>query len=57
MTKEELSAFKSIETPHAKYWLPVEWAFQLLKKARAQKLIDSDIVYIHMMEVKHHDFM
>uniref|UniRef100_A0A914E064 Bestrophin homolog n=1 Tax=Acrobeloides nanus TaxID=290746 RepID=A0A914E064_9BILA len=50
MTKEELDEYNSIESPHAKYWFPTEWAFQLLRKARTLNLIDSDIVYIHIME-------
>uniref|UniRef100_A0A914EC41 Bestrophin homolog n=1 Tax=Acrobeloides nanus TaxID=290746 RepID=A0A914EC41_9BILA len=50
MTNDELHEYNNIESPHAKYWFPAEWASQLLRKARNQNLIYSDIIYIHMME-------
>ncbi|KAL7080633.1 hypothetical protein ACQ4LE_000894, partial [Meloidogyne hapla] len=50
MTSNELSEFDAIETEHIKYWTPIQWAFLLLRRARDQGLIDSDIIYVDMLE-------
>jgi len=61
MTSNELREFDAIETEHIKYliiknkfnikikkryWTPIQWAFLLLRRARDQGLVDSDIIYV-----------
>ncbi|CAK5053685.1 unnamed protein product [Meloidogyne enterolobii] len=50
MTSNELREFDAIETEHIKYWTPIQWAFLLLRRARDQGLVDSDIIYVDMLE-------
>ncbi|KAF7636157.1 hypothetical protein Mgra_00004416 [Meloidogyne graminicola] len=50
MTANELKQFDLIETEHIKYWTPIQWAFLLLRKARDKGLIDSDIIYVDILE-------
>lgn len=50
MTENELKEFDAIKSPHIKYWVPIEWAFGLLRKAKDNKMIESDIIYVDMLE-------
>jgi len=50
MTPNELKEFDAIQTEHIKYWTPIQWAFLLLRKARDKGLIDSDFIYVDMLE-------
>ncbi|KAI6242780.1 Bestrophin-like protein [Aphelenchoides fujianensis] len=50
MTEAELKEFDSCRSPHIKYWVPIQWAFNLLRKAKDQKMIESDIIYCDMLE-------
>uniref|UniRef100_A0A914X3D7 Bestrophin homolog n=1 Tax=Plectus sambesii TaxID=2011161 RepID=A0A914X3D7_9BILA len=42
LTEQELSAMESVTSPHAKYWLPIHWAFHLIKEAKASGLIRTE---------------
>lgn len=50
MTENELIEFDAIKSPHIKYWLPIEWTFNLLRKARDMKMIESDYAYVDLLE-------
>lgn len=50
MTAEELKEFDSVETEHIKYWTPIQWAFLLARRARDQGMIESDIIYVDLLE-------
>uniref|UniRef100_A0A1I7RQ62 Bestrophin homolog n=1 Tax=Bursaphelenchus xylophilus TaxID=6326 RepID=A0A1I7RQ62_BURXY len=50
MTENELREFDSIKSPHIKYWLPMQWAFSLVRKARDVKMIESDYIYVDLLE-------
>lgn len=50
MTANELKEYDGIETEQIKYWTPIQWAFLLLRRARDQGMIDSDIIYVDMLE-------
>ncbi|CAD5210942.1 unnamed protein product [Bursaphelenchus okinawaensis] len=50
MTENELREFDAIKSPHIKYWLPMEWAFALCRKARDVKMIESDYIYVDLLE-------
>jgi hypothetical protein len=52
MTKSELKSFNEIDSPNDnKFWVPMEWCFNLLRQARLIKMIDSDIIYTQLMDV------
>lgn len=51
MTAEELKEYDAIETQQIKYWPPIQWIFMLLRRAREQGMIDSDIIYVDVLEV------
>ena len=53
MTSEELKVYDSMQvySQHMNYWAPVQWIFILLKKARDKGMIESDIIYVDMLEV------
>ncbi|KAI1718468.1 bestrophin, RFP-TM, chloride channel domain-containing protein [Ditylenchus destructor] len=50
MTTNELKEFDSISSQHFKYWTPIQWAFLLLRRARDKNMIESDIIYVDMLE-------
>ncbi|KAI6188316.1 RUN domain containing protein [Aphelenchoides besseyi] len=50
MTETELKEFDSVRSPHIKYWVPIQWAFVLLRKARESDMIASDIIYTDLLE-------
>ena len=50
MTTNELKEFDSIVSPQLKYWVPMNWVFLLVRKARDLGLIDSDIIYTDLLE-------
>lgn len=52
MTKAELKMFNEIKSPHSKFWVPAEWAFNLVRIAREKEVIRSDIVYTQLMEAR-----
>ena len=52
MTKEELKLFNDIKSPHSKFWVAAEWAFNLVRIAREKNLIKSDIIYTQLMDVR-----
>lgn len=52
MTENEREVMDNAVSPHPKYWLPCEWVFALLKKAREEKRIESDHYLIAMLEVR-----
>uniref|UniRef100_A0A914DCP0 Bestrophin homolog n=1 Tax=Acrobeloides nanus TaxID=290746 RepID=A0A914DCP0_9BILA len=51
MTKSELKSFNEINSPNDnKFWVPMEWCFNLLRQARLIKMIDSDIIYTQLID-------
>jgi hypothetical protein len=42
ITENELIALNSVTSPHGKYWLPIYWAFNLIKQARLSGNIESN---------------
>ncbi|KAI6184094.1 Bestrophin-like protein [Aphelenchoides bicaudatus] len=50
MTENELKEFDAIKSPHIKYWVPIEWIFTLMRKARDSKMIESDYIYVDLLE-------
>uniref|UniRef100_A0A7E4WC07 Bestrophin homolog n=1 Tax=Panagrellus redivivus TaxID=6233 RepID=A0A7E4WC07_PANRE len=50
MTENELKEYDSIISPQLKYWVPMNWTFGLLRKSRELGLIESDIIYVDMLE-------
>ncbi|CAB3405095.1 unnamed protein product [Caenorhabditis bovis] len=50
MTEKEMIEFDSIPSPHAKYWHPMHWLFSMVKLARDEGMIASDIIYVDLME-------
>uniref|UniRef100_A0A915EGR3 Bestrophin homolog n=1 Tax=Ditylenchus dipsaci TaxID=166011 RepID=A0A915EGR3_9BILA len=50
MTTAELKEFDSIPSPHIKYWTPIQWAFLLLRRAKDKNIIESDFIYVDMLE-------
>uniref|UniRef100_A0AC34QK07 Bestrophin homolog n=1 Tax=Panagrolaimus sp. JU765 TaxID=591449 RepID=A0AC34QK07_9BILA len=50
MTENELREFDSVVSPQMKYWVPINWAFLLCRKARDLKYIDSDIILMDVMD-------
>lgn len=51
MTANELKEYDSIPSTHIKYWTPIQWAFILLRRARDKNMIESDMIYVDMLEV------
>lgn len=50
MTENELKEYDSIISPQLKYWVPMNWVFCLIRKARELNLIESDIIYTDLLE-------
>uniref|UniRef100_A0AC35FE08 Bestrophin homolog n=1 Tax=Panagrolaimus sp. PS1159 TaxID=55785 RepID=A0AC35FE08_9BILA len=50
MTENELKEFDSIVSPQLKYWVPMNWVFCLIRKARELSMIESDIIYTDLLE-------
>ncbi|KAE9554265.1 hypothetical protein FO519_002499 [Halicephalobus sp. NKZ332] len=50
MTVNELKEFDSIVSPQMKYWVPMNWIFLLIRRAREMNLIESDIIYVDLLE-------
>lgn len=51
MTEEELKTFEALDAPHGKWWLPLIWVCNLLKKCHDEKVIDSVLLKSLMKEV------
>lgn len=51
MTADELKEFDSIPSANIKYWTPIQWAFLLIRRARDKNMIESDIIYVDLLEV------
>ena len=51
MTASELKLYDSMRSQHANYWAPIHWIFRLLRLAREKGMIESDIIYVDLLEV------
>ncbi|CAJ0951557.1 unnamed protein product, partial [Mesorhabditis belari] len=50
MTEAEMKVFEAVESPHAKYWQPMHWAFCLCRCSREEGLISSDILLMDLLD-------
>lgn len=51
ITADELKAIDAVDSAHLKYWVPVSWILQLLKRARDRGMIESEYIYVDLVEV------
>lgn len=51
LTQNEKAVMDSVDSQYAKYWVPMQWTFSLLKMARDEQRIESDHVYIDLVDV------
>ncbi|VDK44381.1 unnamed protein product [Anisakis simplex] len=50
LTETEKGIMDSVTTQHAKFWVPMQWTFSLLRMAREEKRIESDHIYVDLVE-------
>ncbi|VDO83111.1 unnamed protein product [Heligmosomoides polygyrus] len=50
LTEKELEEFDAIVTTYPKYWVPMHWAFCLIRVAKEENKIPGEIVYVDLME-------
>ncbi|VDL79739.1 unnamed protein product [Nippostrongylus brasiliensis] len=50
MTEKELEQFDSIITSYPKYWVPMNWVFNLIRIAKEENKIPGEVVYVDLME-------
>uniref|UniRef100_F1L303 Bestrophin homolog n=1 Tax=Ascaris suum TaxID=6253 RepID=F1L303_ASCSU len=50
LTQNEKAVMDSVDSQYAKYWVPMQWTFSLLKMARDEQRIESDHVYIDLVD-------
>uniref|UniRef100_A0A914EB99 Bestrophin homolog n=1 Tax=Acrobeloides nanus TaxID=290746 RepID=A0A914EB99_9BILA len=50
MTQEESNIFKNLDSTHGKFWLPAQWIFNLLRKAKDLNLFESDFIYMNVVD-------
>lgn len=51
MTASEFDEMERIRSPHAKYWQPIQWTFQLLKRAKEESKLADGMIYVDLLEV------
>uniref|UniRef100_A0A915I9Q8 Bestrophin homolog n=1 Tax=Romanomermis culicivorax TaxID=13658 RepID=A0A915I9Q8_ROMCU len=51
MTDAELKTYETVDAPHGKWWVPLVWVSNLLKKCQEEKVIDSVLLKCLMKEV------
>ncbi|TMS39630.1 hypothetical protein L596_006123 [Steinernema carpocapsae] len=50
MTERECELYEAKEMQDTKYWLPIQWAYFLVRKARTDQAIQSDVLMHGIME-------
>ena len=50
MTANELKVYDSLQSQFPNYWAPIHWIFRLIRIARDKGMIESDIIYVDMLE-------
>ncbi|VDO34573.1 unnamed protein product [Haemonchus placei] len=51
MTAREFEEFEKVSTPHAKYWLPIQWLLSLVTLAWDEKKIKGEVIYVSLVDV------
>ncbi|RCN42956.1 Bestrophin [Ancylostoma caninum] len=50
MTEKELKDYDAVSSPHAKYWLPVQWLLSLVTLARDEGRIHGEVIYVSLLD-------
>uniref|UniRef100_A0A0K0DPR5 Bestrophin homolog n=1 Tax=Angiostrongylus cantonensis TaxID=6313 RepID=A0A0K0DPR5_ANGCA len=50
MTEREFEEYEAVVTPHAKYWLPIQWLLSLVTLARDESRIKGEHIYVSLCE-------
>ncbi|KIH47278.1 Bestrophin [Ancylostoma duodenale] len=50
MTEKELKDYDAVSSPHAKYWLPVQWLLSLITLARDEGRIHGEVIYVSLLD-------
>ncbi|KAK6732130.1 hypothetical protein RB195_016485 [Necator americanus] len=50
MTEKELKDMNAVSSPHAKYWLPIQWLLSLVTLARDEGRIEGEVIYVSLFD-------
>ncbi|EPB69945.1 hypothetical protein ANCCEY_10971 [Ancylostoma ceylanicum] len=50
MTERELKEYDAVSSPHAKYWLPIQWLLSLVTLARDEGRIQGEVIYVSLLD-------
>ncbi|KAK5979267.1 Bestrophin [Trichostrongylus colubriformis] len=50
MTAREFEEFENVSSPHAKYWLPIQWLQSLITLAWDEKRIKGEVIYVSLLD-------
>ncbi|KHN81079.1 Bestrophin-1 [Toxocara canis] len=50
LTESEKTIMDSVTTQYSKFWVPMQWTFSLLKMARDEQRIESDHIYVELID-------
>ncbi|KAJ1372056.1 hypothetical protein KIN20_034116 [Parelaphostrongylus tenuis] len=50
MTEREFEEYEAVVSPHAKYWLPIQWLYSLITLAKDESRIKGEHIYVALVE-------
>lgn len=52
ITEQEVTMIRDVHDEYTRYWVPLNWAYAILDKAKESKRISSDHTLVYLLEVR-----